>query len=230
MNKNSNKKTFIMPPNIKILAVPLVSLFGIIICFIVAFKIGLGKIADQNKKIKTIGKNIIVLEKKQSTLAQVKATLQDDIQFFSLALPDSNPSLSIIYQIRNFSAKNALLFQNIKSGSEGKEKDYSNVDLNFDLSGDLYGIFSFVKTTESFAPIVSVEKIKITQSGGVYMGSVTLRGYWADFPKKIPAIAQPISDFSDEEVEVILKISQLSIPPFSNLFPTTSPERINPFE
>ena len=230
MNKKTTKKVFIVPPNIKILAIPLISLIGIIICFIVGLNIGLEQINKQKKEINVIEKNILVLEKKQSILEHVKTTLQSEIQFFSLALPDSNPSLSIIYQIRNFSAINGLIFENIKSGSEVNEKSYSNVNLNFDLFGDLYNIFNFVRATESFAPIVNVETLKLTQSGDTYMGTVSLRGYWADFPKEISAISQPIGDFSDEELEAIARISKLSIPSFSSLTPTAFPERVNPFE
>lgn len=229
--KNNKKDSFYtLPPDIKKISIPIISLIGIATCFFITLKIGLGKISAQKNEVNKIEKNITVLKNKQNILSQVKNTLENDIKFFSLAFPDSNPSLSVIYQIKTISSQYGLLLENIKSGSESKEKDYSKVDIIFDVTGDLVGILKFLETLRNTSPIVTVEKIEINQTSGFFTGTVGLRGYWADFPKKIPAISQAIADFSENELEIISNISKLLVPPFSNVLPTQPSGRENPFE
>jgi len=231
MEKQKKLATFkVISPNLKRLGIPVLSLIGIVFCFLFAGKIGFNKITVQRKQIKDIGKTISILQKKKETLSVVSQTLSDNIQFFSLALPDTNPALSVIYQIKNQSSFSSLYVENIKGGSESKGKTYSRVDLNFDLNGSLENIISFLKVIENFAPIVSCEKLELNQSSGMYRASVTLRSYWASYPTEIPAITQPLSDFTEEELNMITKISELTLPPFSTIYPSVPSERINPFE
>lgn len=219
----------VLPPDIKRLGIPLFSLIGITICFFIASKIGFNKITDQGKEIKTFEKNISILKKKEEALSEVKETLGDEIQFFSLALPENNPIFSIIYQVKKYSTQQGLFLENVKGGTESKGKNYLRTDLNFDLDGSLPAIISFLNKTQEFSPIVTIEKFELSQAGGVFRGSITLRGYWAAYPKNIPAITQPLSDFTDEEIEMILKISKLEIAPFSGFSARQDTTRTNPF-
>lgn len=227
--KKKNLSLKAVSPDVKKLMIPLVSILGVFFLSFIVGKIGLDKIEKQKSEIEKIEKNLIVLKEKQQTILKVEDVMKNDIKSFSLALPDSNPSLSIIYQIKNFSDGN-LFFQDIKSGGEIKAKNYSKVDINFDIDGSLDSVLSFLKNTENFAPIVTVEKLELSQSGGIFKGSIRLIGYWADFPKKIPAITQPISDFTDEEMQLIGKISSLSFPQSFSLYPQETGSRQNPFE
>jgi len=102
--------------------------------------------------------------------------------------------------------------------------------LNFDLNGSLENIISFLKVIKNFAPIVNCEKLELNQSSGMYRASVTLRSYWAPYPTKIPAITQPLSDFTEDELDMVTRISKLTPPPFSTIYPSAPGERINPFE
>lgn len=226
------KKTLfkIVSPDIRKLAIPLISLIGIFFCIFIVGKVGFNKITSQKIEIEKTEKNIIILSQKQEILLKVEETLSSDIKFFSLALPDSNPSLSVIYQIKTFSLENGVFFEDIKSGGESKLQNYSKVDLKFDLTGDLNGILSFLKLTETFAPIVTVEKLELSQSSGTHKGSIALKGYWAPFPEKIPAVTQPIGDFTEDELKIITKISNLSVPQFSSVYPQEPTSRENPFE
>jgi len=226
-----NKSTFkAVSPDFKKLGLPILSLFGMLFCFLFATRIGFNQITDQRNKIDSLDKDITVLEKKLDSLTQVEQTLSNDVKFFSLALPDSNPVFSIIYQIKTHSASSELLVENIKGGAESKGKTYYKTDINFDLDGDLTQILSFLNLTQEFSPIVTLEKFKLTQGIGSYRASITLRGYWAPFPQKIPAVTQPISDFTEEEINMIVKISKLLIPPFAEVEPQINSERTNPFE
>lgn len=219
-----------LPPDIKRLGIPLLSLIGITLCFFLASKVGFNKITDQTKEIQNLEKNNIILKKKEEALSVVQKTLGNDIQFFYLALPDSNPVFSIIYQIKEYSSQQGLLLANIKGGSESKGKTYLRTDVNFNLDGSLPAIISFLKLTQNFSPIVTVEKFELSQIVGVFRASVTLRGYWAAYPVKIPAVTQSLSNFSDEEIEMILKISKLLVPRMLNFLPTQDTTRTNPFE
>ena len=226
----NTKKFNVVSPDIRKLGIPLLSLFGIVVCFFATYKIGLNKLSNQKSEIKKIEKNINVLKQKQETLVKVKETLSEDMKFFSSALPDSNPALSIIYQIKNRSIENGLIINNIKSGGESKLKKFSKVDLSFDMEGNLINIISFIKLTQSFSPIFTIEKLELNQFGSFYKASVATRGYWAPLPKKIPAVNQPLSDFTDEEIKIITKISNLIVPNFFYGVSQESVGKENPFE
>lgn len=226
--KQTNFK--VMSPNSKKMGILLLSLIGMIVCFLFATKIGFSQITVQRKKIKDYEKNIVILEKKLDSLSQVQELLSGDLEFFSLALPDTNPAFSIIYQVKKYSSSTGLLLENMRGGVENKGKTFSRVDINFDLNGNLSEIISFLKLTQEFSPIVTVENLKLTQGVNIYRGSVGIRGYWAALPKNISALTQPLSDFTDEERDMIVKISELLSPPFTDISPQENPDRLNPFE
>lgn len=232
MNNKKIKEQFseLLTPDLKKLLVPIISLVIIVICFIFASKIGFNKITDQKTEIDNLEKNITALKQKENTLIKVKETLENDVRFFSLAFPDYNPTFLIINQTKKYSFENSLLVNNLKSGAESKGKNYSKVDINFDLDGNLEGILSFLKLTDKFSPIVTIEKFKLSKATGNYRGTVTLRGYWSSYPKKIPSITQSISDFSEEEMDIIVRISELLVPDITENLPQTNVDRQNPFE
>lgn len=229
MNFLSLKEIKFFTPNLRKLVTPLVSITILVILFFVSFKIGFSKLSSQKEEIVGLNKNIGILKKKEETLSIVQKNISNSIQFFSMAIPASNPSLSIISQIKTQSLLKGLIFENLKGGGESKGKSFSKVDINFDLDGDLNSVLSFLQETEKFAPIITLEKIKLNQSGGIYSGAINVRGYWADYPGKIPAITQPLSDFSDEEMDMIVKISELLLPSFSEGIPETYSGRTEPF-
>jgi hypothetical protein len=50
-------------------------------------------------------------------------------------------------------------------------------------------------------------------------------------PKRIPSVGQQLKDFSDEEMDIISRISKLTVPAFVSISPKQEPiERKNPFE
>jgi Tfp pilus assembly protein PilO len=230
--KNKNSQFKAVSPEIKILSIPIVTLLGMAILLIFSLRFGLTKITSQGNEIKNLEKSINTLKQKEQVLMKVKDALANDIMFFSAALPDSNSVLPVIYQIKTFSFNEGLVIDNLKSASESKAKNLSKADVNFDLIGSFASIFSFLEVTQTFSPIVTIENLELSQQGSqLFNAKITLRGYWSPLPKRIPSVGQQLKDFSDEEMDIISRISKLTVPAFVSISPKQEPiERKNPFE
>lgn len=226
-NKQINSK--VLSFTTKKLIISVFVTISVSVLFFVLIKIGIGKVVSQRSETKKLEKNITVLNQKIDTLSKVEDALSKNIKFFSLALPEDNPSLLISYMVKVNSAQMGLIYDNLKGGSEGKDKNVSKVDITFDLEGPFENMITFTKATENFSPIVTLEKLKMNQSGGIFSSSFTLRGYWAALPENIPTVTQAISDFTEAETTLITRISKLLLPAFSDLAPNKPSTRTDPF-
>ena len=61
--------------------------------------------------------------------------------------------------------------------------------------------------------------------GGSVQADVNVRSYWATFPKTIPQVTEPITDFTAAEKGILAKVSGLTQPTFTEILPSAE---INP--
>ena len=209
---------------------PFIPLFVIILLFITIAKFGLGKISQVRAKISQAQKQERVLSQKLSVLSDVRVVVSDDSSVASITFPNKNPSLTVAYQVKAEAGLMGLTPLNIKSGTAIEDKSgLSRVDVNFDIEGQRSLVLEFLKRIEAFAPITMVEKVKLNEVGGVARAQVTVKAFFAELPKKLPALGEALNDLTVDEKDILTQISSLRQPLFVSLSPSTPAERPDPF-
>jgi|WetSurSiteA1Bulk_404760.scaffolds.fasta_scaffold00731_7 Tfp pilus assembly protein PilO len=218
----------VLPPDIKVLLVPFLSLA--VLFFVASFgiRIGFSEIAKQKEEIATVKKEITVLSDKEKLLKQVQSDYSQKIETFSQAIPEKNPVLAVLSQVKLSAQNKGLFVQKIKVGGGVPSKDLSTVDISLEITGPITGTIEYIDSLGKLAPIVTVQKIKLSQSG-VTTASLNLRSYFAPFPTKLPTLTEPAKNLTADEKKIIEKMISLTPPLFLELVPTGITNRVDPF-
>jgi hypothetical protein len=220
-------ETKFVPENIKQIITAIAPLFVVIILFLVVGKFGVAKVLDIRLQVKSAQKNEEVLTQKLSLLQTLSPGANQMASVVSSALPEANPSLAVMSQLKLLATSQAVILSNLKStsGSSGKS-DMKETNTSFTLLGGKGQVFEFLKRTTNIAPLITVKNISISDAGGGISADVTVASYWADLPKTIPAIDEPIMDLTASEKQILTNVSSLSQPVFMDIAPSQAD--INP--
>jgi len=209
---------------------PFIPLVIIIILFSATAKFGLAKISEVRSKISQAQREERVLSQKLSVLSDVEVGVSNDSSLVSSTIPNRNPSLIVASQIKVEAGLLGLTPLNIKSGTGIEDKSgLSRVDVNFDIEGQRSTVLEFLKKIEGFAPITLVEKVKLNEVGGVARAQVTVKTFFAELPKKLPALGEALNDLTSDEKKILTEASGLRQPLFVNFSASTPGERPDPF-
>jgi Tfp pilus assembly protein PilO len=186
----------------------------VIILFVILGQFGWGKISEIRTKIAGAQNSQKNLTQKLDVLRSIKVKGLEYSNLSVLALPDSNPSLSVMSQLKILAGTNSLGITEIKVGSPvAASTGLSLVNISFNVMGSRTQVESFVKGINSFAPITIVDKIKIAESGpGSTTASMTVKSFWSSFPTKLPATTEVLSGLTTDENQVLNNISSLTQP------------------
>jgi len=208
-----------IPENILTIIKTLAPLVVVIVLFMIVGQFGFGKITDIRNQIEATKSDQKILTQKLDILRKIEDTGEQSSNLVVVALPDSNPSLFVVSQIKLLAGKNGLTIGGLKASSPAVgTTGLSTVNISFTLAGSRSQIESFIKGVSSFAPITIVDRIKINESGpGISMGGITLKSFWAAFPTKIPAVSQALADFTPAEQQTLQDLRSLTLPIFSQV-------------
>lgn len=185
----------------------------IIILFVVVAKIGISQIGSINKQLKDAKKTQTLLTTKINTLRSTASISETGSEIALAALPNSNPSINVMSQLKFLSSQYPVIISNIKSSyTEATSKDLTYVSTSFDLSGTSADLLSFINALERVAPITLIQKISITSGTDVYDANIVVQTYYAPLPSTIPSVTQPVNDLTAAEKELLNKLSSLVQP------------------
>jgi len=228
--KQLSKK--LLSPNVKAFMGPVGLLLLLVILSVFAFRFGFAKISEQRQNVSTARQNESVLSQKESILKDIQSGVPSYVKAVAAALPEKNPSLSMVSQIRILSSEKGLSLGNIKVGSEiaAGGASISEVDVTFGIEGPAAEIVSFLAAVKELAPVSTIEKAKINRSSIGTRADITLRVYKSEFPQKLPSLTEPARALTDDEKTTLTKLSALRLPIFTDLTPQGGGVRENPFE
>jgi hypothetical protein len=219
-----------LPADIKTLLASLLPLLASVLVFVVILKFGFGKISEVRLKVNDAKKNQTVLTQKLDVLNEVSADILTSSSISSVALPEANPSLSVISQLRRLAVERAINLTNIKTSAEIPDKSgLKRVDVTFDVEGPRVLVLDFFSGIEKFAPISMVEKVKLNEVGGSTRGSVVVKSFWAELPKKLPSLTEKLNDLTNDERATLGDIAALTQPSFVSVPPSDVSGRSDPF-
>lgn len=221
-----------IPAGVKIMIVPVASVIILVILSIIAFKIGYGQITRQRAELNQSRKNEKILAAKIDLLSGIESSVINQTNMVVAALPDTNPAIMTLYQIRNLAASQNVAISNIKIGAGGGAilGGITAVNISFDADGDINLILNLISGVKQFAPITHITKAVLGSSDlATTKATITVKTYWAKFPTKLPSVLDPTTSLTEAEKDTMDKVSALSIPPLVNLVPAEPFERLSPF-
>ena len=197
---------------------------------VIVGKFGFGKISDLRGQIALSRKDNTTLTQKLNLLTSISETAETGAIASVTALPSTNSALAVISQLKILSSQNGLIMTNMRGAGEAKDNSgLSRADVSFDVSGARVQVIAFLKGIAGIAPITLVDKIKINELGGVARATVSVKSFWAAFPKTLPALNQPLSDLTSSEKKTLGDISKLTQPGFINIPPSEISGKPDPF-
>lgn len=209
-----------IPPNVRVIVVPLASLAILAILSLFVFKDLYSRISLERLKLERVRKDGQVLQQKQIFLQEVGEQVLSLSDSTLLALPDTNSALLEISQLKSIADENAVSLENLGVGGEDTTKgEISTVILSFDALGKFDDVLNFLVEIQNSAPLARLENVKMAQAGDSTLVRAGLKVFWSELPTTIPAINEPVVQLASNEEDVLNILLQLSPPPF---FVTTS--------
>lgn len=216
--------------NLRIMAVPALSILVVVVIFILAGNFVISKIGSLITENENAQRTKAMLQDKLSSLQTTQSQVAQSVQSLTAALPSSNTSLAISSQLRSIAATNSLTLENFSVGTEIKDGAMSHVDVTFDAQGSSEGILNFTEETTTIAPLNKVKRLKLTTaSEGVTRANIVVSSYWSAFPTKIPAVSDPLQQITPAEQELLTNLSTLKSPEFLELSPEPGGGKADPF-
>lgn len=221
----------ILPPNIQVFIVPIVLLAVLAVVSIFVARVGFARFSSQRQELETAIKSENILTQKESLLRELEAQAPAYVRTVAAVLPEKNPALTMVSQVKSLSALQGLTLGNFKVASAtNRGTALSEVDVSFGVDGPLAQVITFLNSLKTLAPVSTLEKVKINQSAGTTRADITVRVYFATFPTQLPSLTEPARGLTAEEKDMLAKLSVLTLPSFIELVPQPGVVRENPFE
>ena len=213
---------------ITLLVVPFLYFFILLLISYFVGKTGYAKIKSQRKDVISAKKTENILVEKEAELKTIKE-ISNYIKPVSIALPDKNPALILISQIKYLSNLNDLNLGDFKIGSMAGDEANSKLNLSFSLSGSYLNVFSFLTGTKTLLPILTLQKAEFGFQEDMASAEIILNSFWAPYPEKLPPVTEPILKLTDDNINTLGRVSVFTPPVFSTLNPSGPIQRANPF-
>ena len=215
-----------LPENVRQAVAAGTPLLIVIILFVIVGKFGVSQVLGLRSKIVSAQKTEKILTQKLDLLKTLSGDAVSKANAATSALPDANPSLTMISQLKAVAVANGVVMSDIKAaGGVTNSTDVNQANISFSLDGTRDQIFSFLTAVADISPITLVNSVKETETGGSVKADVSVKSFWAAFPKTIPSITEPIADFTAAEKGILAKVAGLTQPTFTEVLPSTD---INP--
>lgn len=189
------------------------------------------KLNGLREKIASESKIATQLNQKLRILSNYTSTNDDGVDFSTLALPENNASLMAVSQLKVLATENTLIIDSLKVG--GEVKDASGMirsDMVVSVQGLKKDVFNFINSISKVAPLMTADKIKISESLAVTKADITIKSFWAPLPKTIPSITGEVKELTEEEMQVLSLIESLRKPQvLINSESGENTQRQNPF-
>jgi len=201
----------------------------LIVLFTVVYKLAIAQLPIQRNRYQEQIRKEQTLTQKIELLRTLDASLLEQANLTSFALPNKNPAFMVASQLKLLAQENSIIITNLRIGSETKDGNLWSTDLSFDVEGATVSVLNFLKGISGIAPITFTDKVRVNESFGISRATIRVKTFWAEFPATLPAISQPAVDLTKDEGEILTKVVNLVPPEFVFLEPQTPTERADPF-
>ena len=226
MKKSINK----LPENIRQSLIATLPFVVTLFLFILVGKFGISKVVSIRTESAKAEKIQTVLTQKLTLLQTLSPTIGQQANITTQALPSENPALAAVLQLKLLASTNSVVISSIKSGAGSlASSGFHEVSINFVIDGNRDQVFNFLRGIAGVSPIMTVGKIRISESLGASRAEVGVTTYWVDLPKTLPSVTSPVSDFTAGEKGILTKIAGLTQPTYQQLVPSQGDINPEPF-
>jgi hypothetical protein len=219
-----------VPENVKQVLSAAVPFAIVVILFLMVGNFGISRVTDLRSQITEATSQKAALTQKLNILELLSVVVAQSGSLTTSALPDSNPSLLVSSQLKLLAGNAGMIISSMKSGAAGVDASgLSRVDISLTVTGARAQVIGFLKSIDGIAPVTLIDKIGLSETGGVTKADVSVKSYWAALPKTIPAIDQAITDLTADEKKVLTQIGDLFQPAFIQVASSSSSINPNPF-
>ena len=216
-------------PNLRVLLIPLVLIIVSLGLLVFSVNMGYKQITGQLGQLNEIEEREIKLATKLEILREVQAGLLEYSNASLIAVPDKNPVAWTSSLLKKSIYQNNLTLKKVKGNARLNDGALYDVILGLELGGELKDLMSFAGSTMEMAPIIKIKSMDISKEKDSYVAKVESVTHWADLPKKLPALDEPITTLSENELRVLADLKTLLRPEFNVLEPQTESSRQSPF-
>lgn len=199
-----------LPENTKQVIKSVAPLLIVIILFLFVGKFGVGKITGLSTKIKDSKRTQTILQEKLNILTSVSQTAAVNAGRVVYALPESNPTIAALSQLKNLALTNNLILKEIRSSNSSSDTSFSSVNISFSVEGARDSILAFINSIKTVAPIMLVSRAQLREGQDIAKADITVSSFWAGLPSSIPPVTQTVSDLTASEKEMLIELSQLN--------------------
>jgi len=218
--------------NSKILAWPILLLIGLILLFVFVLQVGVRQVFVLKDKTEKSKEEEAVLGKKLDVLSTLEESALPLADLSLVALPETNPSLVIISQLKSLALEKGVNVVSIEQaapivGVEGQEVTYLMVQFN--INGEIIPILEYLKALKTSVPLITLGDVQIVSEIGLNRAKVGLVGNFSALPATLPALTSPLNELTAEEKDILAKLSSYKLPVFSEVPPSGPYERADLF-
>ena len=216
----------------KSLLIPLVLFVVLIALFAYIVNISYTKISAQVASIKSLRQDIAVFQNRIEGLRAFQDREFPDSDKLLAALPEENPSLWMLSQIKRKAEENIITIQERNtsfSSSEGSGIASGNI--TFSAQGGKENMINFLLTFPKIAPLSKIARLELSmdEEGTATTANVEISVYYAKLPQRLPEITEAVNKLTPEEEEMVGKLTKLELPEFTTLSPNSPFEVKDPF-
>jgi hypothetical protein len=210
-----------IPENVKQVITAAAPILVVIVLFLIVGKFGISKVIKVQSEIKSAQKVEKTLTQKLNLLKTLSADISLKSGFVTTAVPDSNPSLATISQMKTLAVENGVVLSGIKSSGGAQGSSGLNESLvNFSIEGARAQVFVFLDGLANISPITVADKVRFSETAGLVKADLSVKSYWAPYPKTIPSVTTPIVDLTSSEKNILTRVSSLTQPIFVGIQPS----------
>lgn len=201
---------------------------------LLVFVVLLGKdiIISEWNKYKNNQNNKVIFESKKEVLSNVSSQVFNKSELVAIAMPDKNPVLWVISQLKNYLSENSNVLIKSLAVDIGEKNltDINTLLVRIEIEAkDISGVLSMIDYLQKVLPITKVSDVS-TEIGDLNVKSkVIILVYWSEYPTKLTNITESISSINQDEMEILNFVAQLKPPVFKVLSPSVPSIRENPF-
>lgn len=212
----------------KFVLIPVLSLLAVIVLGYITYSIASKRISEQLSEITIQEKEVAVLSDKVAILNEETDILNTYHGSALGVLPEKNPILFVLYNIKQSALATTTRIEEIKVGSVTENDSGTSVSLVFTAVGELNALLNLIEDLRSGTPLTTVTKTAFEVSGEVASVEVTSSTHFSKLPEKLPAITSPIAKLSKAELDAFSSFELTNNQDF-NLTPQRGDSTRDPF-
>ena len=216
--------------HLKVIAVPLLGLCGLVLGVILVLKAALGYTQNLLSLEKESQHNEAILIQKRDTLTHLGNDVLSQTGLAAAALPGENPAFAVLAQIRQLATENATaLSQFVLEENQVGTRSVATVNLSFLLEGELMSILNFVNSFKITLPLNNITEVNLEIKGTQAKAVFKATAYWSPLPERIPSPVEQVTELTPEDFELLAKLGGYRYSTVMNALPNLPSAVTNPF-